>query len=102
MRILLTDIVFPNKYAKWRLTELHSFMNKYDTDILIINRIDKYKNIVLNFDYSELEKQFNLKDYNILIFNPKYNYINKYNKNFNGLIYNNKIESSYLIRHKKF
>lgn len=102
MRILLTDIVFPNKYAKWRLTEIHSFMNKYDTDILIINRIDKYKNIDLNFDYIELEKQFNLKDYNILIFNPKYNYINKYNKNFNGLIYNNKIDSSYLIRHKKF
>jgi hypothetical protein len=102
MRILLTDIVFPNKYAKWRLTEIHSFMNKYDTDILIINRIDKYKNIDLNFDYIELEKLFNLKDYNILIFNPLYNYINKYNNNFNGLNYNNKINCSYLIRHKKF
>ena len=44
-RILLTDIVFPSKYAKWRLVEIHSFIHKYDTDILVINRINNFSNI---------------------------------------------------------
>lgn len=102
MRILLTDIVFPNKYAKWRLVEIYSFMQQYDTDILILNRIDKYAGINLSFDYDELVDFFNLRDYNILIFDSKYNHLNKYNVNFDGIKYNGKINSCYLIRHKKF
>jgi len=101
MRILLTDIVFPNKYAKWRLVEIYSFMEYFETDILVINRVDKYINN-LNFDYNELCEFFKLKDYNILIFNPTYNYINQYNIDFNGIKYNNTVNSCYLIRHKKF
>jgi hypothetical protein len=102
MRVLLTDIVFPNKYAKWRLVEIHSFIEKYDTDILVIKRMNNYKNIVFNFDYNNLSELFNLKNYNILIFDPRYNYINTYNNDFDGTIYNNKINCSYLIRNKKY
>jgi hypothetical protein len=102
MRLLLTDILFPNKFAKWRLVEIHSLLEKYDTDILIINKVNSYANVSYNFDYDELANDFNLKDYNILIFNPIYNYIDKYNVNFDGKTFNNKIYSSYLFRKKKF
>ena len=49
-RVLLTDIVFPNKYARWRLTEIYNFINDYDTDIMVINRINNYAGISFNFD----------------------------------------------------
>ncbi len=31
MRLLFTDVVFPNKYAKWRLVEIHSLLKYYNT-----------------------------------------------------------------------
>jgi tRNA G46 methylase TrmB len=101
-RVLLTDIVFPNKYARWRLTEIYNFMNDYDTDIMVINRINNYAGINLNFDFDILYETFNLHDYNILIFNPSFNYINKYNSNFDGTKYNGKLHCDYILQKKKF
>jgi hypothetical protein len=101
-RVLLTDIVFPNKYARWRLTEIYNFMNDYDTDIMVINRINSYAGISLNFDFDILCETFNLQDYNILIFNPEYNNINKYNSNFDGTKYNNTLLCDYILQKKKF
>jgi hypothetical protein len=101
-RVLLTDIVFPNKYARWRLVEIYNFMNDYDTDIMIINRINSYAGVNLNFDFEILNEMFQLYDYNILIFNPVYNYINIYNNNFDGTKYNNKLCCDYIIQKKKF
>ena len=101
-RVLLTDIVFPNKYARWRLVEIYNFMNDYDTDIMVINRINSYIGNNLNFDFDILNDAFNLYDYNILIFNPAYNYINKYNSNFDGTKYNGKLPCDYIIQKKKF
>ena len=100
-RVLLTDIVFPNKYARWRLTEIYNFINDYDTDIMVINRINSYAGTSLNFDFVILCETFNLHDYNILIFNPEYNYINKYNSNFDGTKYNNKLPCDYILQKKK-
>jgi hypothetical protein len=102
MRVLMTDLLFPNKYAKWRLAEIHSFFEKYDTDLLVIDRINKFSGIQLDFDYDILSELFNLNDYDILIFNANYNYVNKYNINFDGTIFNNLIDASYLLRKKKF
>lgn len=97
MRCLFIDVVFPNKLAKWRLVEIYSFLNKYDTDILV-NFCDRF-----TIDYDELKNKFKLHNYDIYIFNSKYNYLNKYNDNFNGIKYNNYFPGfSYLFRHKKF
>ena len=41
-RILLTDCLFPNKYARWRLVEIYSFMKDHDTDILVVNKFTNY------------------------------------------------------------
>jgi len=101
-RCLITDILFPTKYSKWRLVEIHSFINNYDTDIFIINKTNNFKNIVFSFDYLELKEKFNLYDYDILIFNSNFNHINKYNDNFDGTKFNNFIKGDYLFRKKKF
>lgn len=101
-RVLLTDCVFPNKYARWRLVEIYNFMNDFDTDIMIINRINSYAGVNLNFDFEILNEMFQLYDYNILIFNPVYNYINIYNNNFDGTKYNDKLCCDYIIQKKKF
>ena len=50
MRVLLTDIMFPNKYAKWRLVEIKSFIEKYDCDIMVINRINRFACNIFEFD----------------------------------------------------
>jgi hypothetical protein len=103
---LVTDLMFPNKYAKWRLLSIDAFMNKYDTDVLVINKVDKLQyghlTIDLNIDYDILKDNYGLTDYDILIFNPKYNYINIHNNNFDGTIYNGYCKADYLLRKKKF
>ena len=101
-RVLLTDIVFPNKYARWRLTEIYNFINDYDTDIMVINRINNFAGVSFNFDFDILCETFNLNDYNIIIFNPLFNHINKYNSNFDGTKYNNKLPCDYILQKKKF
>lgn len=101
-RCLITDILFPTKFSKWRLVEILSFMEKYDTDILVINRINNFGNIKFSFDYEEIKNKFNLDDYDILIFNPTYNVINKFNNDFDGTKFNNLYNSDYLFRKKKF
>ena len=35
LRCLLVDFLFPLNKAQWRLVEIHSFIEKYDTDILV-------------------------------------------------------------------
>lgn len=101
-RVLLTDVVFPNKYAKWRLLEIKAFMENYDTDVLNIYRVDNFADIEFKVDYEELCEEYNLQNYDILIFNPKYNYLNKYNKDIDGTVYNNTYYGNYLFRLKKF
>lgn len=103
MRILLTDVMFPNKYAKWRIVEILSFINKYETDILVLLKACGYGGIEFNFDYEEMKNIFHLDLFDILIFNPKYNYINNYNsEEFDGTKYNNISKGDYLFKLKKY
>jgi hypothetical protein len=101
-RILLTDILFPNKYAKWRLVEIHHFIGDYDTDIMVIKRTNMFSGVTYDFDYDLLNEKFGLSNYDILIFNPSFNYINKYNSNFDGTKYNNLLPCDYLLQKTKF
>lgn len=34
-RGLIVDIVYPNKYSKWRSVEIKSFIQNYNVDILV-------------------------------------------------------------------
>ena len=101
MRVLLTDSLFPNKFAKWRLVEVKSFMDKYNCDILVISRPTDSAGVKLEFDYDILKDEFLLNDYDILIFNPAYNEINKYNHTIDGTKYNNLYKADYMLRNKR-
>jgi len=95
--ILLTDILFPNKYAKWRIEEIKSFIELYDTDILVTHKVNFYAGIKYGVDYEAMKQYFGLYRYNILIFNPKYNHLNKYNASIDGTLFNNEFFGDYLF-----
>ena len=101
LKVLLTDLMFPNKYAQWRLVEIKSFIDYYQCDILVINRVGHFSGVDYNFDFDILKEKFSLNNYDILIFNPNFNYINIYNNNFDGTAYNKMFKADYLLRHKK-
>ena len=93
---LLVDILFPSKFAKWRMAEIKSFIDRGDCDILV-NKITSYAKINYEVDYSEMCDYFGLDNYNIIIFDEKFNYLNKYNKRINGTKFNCNNGFSYLF-----
>jgi len=95
-KILLTDIMFPNKFSTWRNNEIISFIEEFDTDILIF-KIDSYADTQFDFDWDFHNQSGLLNGYNILISNPKYNHLNKYNQRIDGTKFNYKFLASYLI-----
>ncbi len=86
-KILLTDILFPNKFAKWRIEEIKAFIDTGNCDILV-HKIDSYSGVKFDVDYDILNTYYNLSQYNIIIFDKKYNYLNKYNKKIDGTKFN--------------
>ena len=95
---LVVDIVYPNKYSRWRNLEINFFISEFNSDILIF-KIDSFANINFDFDYDFCNENLNnvLSEYNILIFDPRYNHLNKYNKRIDGTKFNNKFGGSYLL-----
>jgi len=98
-RMLVTDVLFPNKFARWRLCGIKACMDEFDTDVLVI---DKVSFSLYEFDYEHLRKSHNLDNYNILIFNPAYNAINKYNVGYDGTVHNGRFPGDYLLQLKKY
>jgi len=94
--ILITDILFPSKYAKWRTEECKSFINEYSTDFLV-HKINSYAGVQYDVDYEDTEEEFRLNNYNIIIFDSKFNYLNKYNKIIDGTKFNTNNNFSYLF-----
>lgn len=95
---LLVDILFPSKYAKWRIEETKAFIDK-GADILV-NKLTSFAGINYNIDYEEMAEYFCLSDYNIIIFDSNFNHLNKFNKNFDGTKFNNFCKFSYLFTKK--
>lgn len=101
-RVLLTDILFPSKYAKWRLVEIRAFIDRYHTDILVPRRINRYI-INFTFDFHALTGSHSLDRYDLLIFNPALNHLNIYNEpNFDGTKYNSNYPFDYMLRLKQY
>lgn len=96
-KILLNDGVFGTWYQQWRIQEIYSFINNQDTDIITF-KMESFAGIDWNIQYEYMDGIYGLKDkYNILIFDKKYNYLNKYNKEIDGTKFNNKFPASYLF-----
>ena len=47
---LVVDILYPNKFSRWRNLEIKFFMDEFESDILVF-RINKFAGINFNFDY---------------------------------------------------
>lgn len=102
MRVLVTDFVFPSVFAKWRLVAMKAFIETFDTDILIMHKCQGFAGIAFPVQFTELAVSHSLSQYDILIFDPKFNYLNEYNTGFNGKRFNRKHKGSYLLRKKKY
>lgn len=101
-RVLITDLLFPSKYAKWRLNEIKEFIEHYDADIMVIKKIKKFNKICFDFDFDELIESHHLDEYDVLILNHKFNHLNKFNNNFDGTAFNTRGKGDYILRKKKF
>ena len=99
MKGLVTDLMFPNKFATWRNVEIKSFIKNFDVDILVF-KVDGFAGNKFDFDWDFINENNLLNEYNILIFDEKYNDINKYNKNIDGTKFNGKFKGSYLLTKK--
>ena len=98
-KILITDGLFPNKFATWRNVEIISFMEEYQTSVLVKHG-KSWAGIVfeIDFDHEIFSKMFSASNYNILIFDPEYNYLNKFNERIDGTEFNGSLAHySYLI-----
>lgn len=108
LRVLVTDFLFPNKLASWRLVEIKGFIERYDTDILVIGRPTTHYNVEFTFDWELLLESHHLDRYDLLIFDPQFNHLNKFNRGFDGTQFNNVISTakapvfSYLLRLTKY
>ena len=64
---------------------------------MLVFKMDSFYSIIFGDDYEETREYYHLDEYNILIFDPKYNYLNKYNKRINGTDFNGKLNATYLF-----
>jgi len=109
-RLLLTDVLFPNANAAWRLIEVKGFMDHFDTDIMVVFRVDTYAGRQITFDWEELKDSFGLHRYDLLILDPEYNAYNKHNPDApidggppcNGSAFNHALPGRYLLRLRKY
>ena len=105
-RILIFDVLFPVLYGKWRTIEINHFLSHplFETDILV----SPYQRYIDSVVKENLDVHFQryyqtypyLNDYNILIFNPIYNFLNKFNKRLNGTLFNGKAVGDFLLTKK--
>lgn len=95
-RVLLTDIMFPSKYALWRISEITSFIKEKEADILVF-KVDEFAGVDFDADYDLMCARQGFSGYNIIIFDPKFNYLNKYNNKIDGTLWNGVFPASYLF-----
>jgi hypothetical protein len=93
LKILVVDRPFPTNEAQWKIEEVKSFILHKDVDVMSL--MSKEEN------YKEMKEYYGLNDYNVLIFNPRFNYLNKHNRKFDGTIFNNKYPGDYVVTKNK-
>jgi len=96
MKTLVVDILFPSKFAKWRIEEIKTLILECNADIFVF-KLDQFADINFDVDIELMHNQFQLDKFNILIFDKKFNYLNKYNKKIDGTEFNEKHPGSYLF-----
>jgi len=107
IRILITEFLFPIVYGKWRVNEINYFMDndEYECDFYVESFYDVFVISIGETVEEVFEKYYKifryLDDYNILIFNPKFNILNKFNKNIDGKNFNNLFGGDFMLTKSK-
>lgn len=97
MRLLLTDIMFPNDCGKWRLVITKALMDAHETDVYIPVGAPTWKPT-----YESLRESHGLDRYDVLIFDPAYNHLDAFNEPaVGGTSYNGAHPGRYLLRRKE-
>lgn len=93
--------MFPNAKAAWRINEILAFIERFDTDILIVSHISPK---LYSFDWEELMTSHYLQAYDLLPFDPNFNNVAiKYNrKGFDSVQFNYRYKASYMLRLRKY
>lgn len=94
--ILVVDCLYPNMYSRWRNVEITSFIKEYQADILVY-KINNYAGVPFGFDFDHAIYDDLHNNYNILIFDPQYNYHNRLNHRVDGITFNNTHPGSYVL-----
>jgi len=103
IRILISEFLFPIVYGKWRVNEINYFLDNddYECDFYVESFYDAFVLSIGETVEQVFEKYYKLfrylDNYNILIFNPKFNILNKFNKNIDGKVYNNLFSGDFML-----
>lgn len=102
-RILVTDVMFPNNMAAWRLNEIQALIeHHFFTDILVINRISTFAGVDFSFDYNELKDSHHLSSYELLTFRHSTLHLDAYNERPLEDRHLGEIDADYMLRHRQF
>lgn len=96
MKILVVDCLYPNKYSQWRNAEITSFIKQYQADVLVY-KTNNFAGQAFEVDFDHSIYHGLHQDYNILIFDPQYNYCNQFNHRLDGTEFNNLYAGSYVL-----
>lgn len=100
--VLLTDILFPSRFSRWRICEITSFIKEKSADILVF-KVGNFAGIKFETDYEIMRDRQGFAGYNIFIFDPQFSYLNKFNSRIDGTAFNHKFPASYLFsKHADF
>jgi hypothetical protein len=103
IRLLILDCLFPVLFGQWRTVEINYLLSHpdFDVDILInpySHLVNEFagENMIISFErYYQLYPHLN--DYNIMIFNPEFNVINRFNKKIDGTVFNKTVNAQFLL-----
>jgi hypothetical protein len=109
-RILITDFMYPNSLAAWRLNSIESLSYAFDADILVVHRVVPPDHHLFGFEWNEVPESHDLSRYDLLIFNPTYNSLNWVNQlnnregevAFDGTAFNGLWPADYMLRLRKY
>ena len=102
LRVLVTDMMFPNALAAWRLNSMQAMIEH--TRQTLERVPGNY-----SFDWAALRESHHLAAYDLLIFNPAYNHLNWVNAldrgdglAFDGTVFNGHWPAEYMLRLRKY
>lgn len=95
-KVLVVDGMFPNKYSSWRNYEIIALIEKFGADVFVYKGTP-WAGIDFQIDYEFIAHLVDLSEYKFIIFDSAYNYLQSFNKDFDGTKFNGDYPGTYLL-----